>query len=54
MTKLLGGALLVGMGLMWARGLEPFAAEERTRVEGGVRRGPGGVLLWTGGLHGGK
>lgn len=52
--KWIGGIVVLGYALMAFSGWEPFAREQRGKVTGDVRRGPGGVLLWTGGFQGGK
>ncbi|EAU69419.1 hypothetical protein STIAU_3691 [Stigmatella aurantiaca DW4/3-1] len=52
--KYFGGLVLLLYGAMAFSGWEPFTKEERGKVSGDVRRGPGGVLLWTGGFQGGK
>lgn len=52
--KWFGGlVLLLYSGLAFS-GWSPFTDEERGQVPANVRRGPGGVLLWTGGYMGGK
>lgn len=53
MTKWVGGVLLLLFGVMLFTGYEPFTRATRG-VPPGARRGPGGVWLWPGGLHGGK
>lgn len=35
-------------------GYRPFTRDERGRLPGDARRGPGGVIFWTGGFQGGK
>lgn len=52
--KWFGGLVLLGYAAMMVSGWSPFTREERDRVPGNVRRGPGGILLWTGGFQGGK
>ncbi|XXF79262.1 hypothetical protein P2318_05775 [Myxococcaceae bacterium GXIMD 01537] len=52
--KWFGGLVVLGYATMGFLGWEPFTTEERGKVTGDVRRGPGGVLNWTGGFHGGK
>ncbi|MFY2559184.1 hypothetical protein ACN469_16245 [Corallococcus terminator] len=52
--KWFGGLVLLGYTTMMVSGWSPFTSEERDRVPGNVRRGPGGILLWTGGFQGGK
>ncbi|WP_224242299.1 hypothetical protein [Hyalangium gracile] len=52
--KFFGGLVVLAYAFMAFTGWEPFATEERGKVPDDVRRGPGGVLLWTGGFQGGK
>ncbi|MFB1479493.1 hypothetical protein [Corallococcus sp. RDP092CA] len=52
--RYLGGLVLVAYAWATYTGWAPFSDEERGKVTGDVRRGPGGVLLWTGGFMGGK
>ncbi len=52
--KWFGGVVLLAYVALTMSGWSPFTKEERDRVPGNVRRGPGGVLLWTGGYMGGK
>ncbi|CAM4532658.1 MULTISPECIES: hypothetical protein [Myxococcus] len=52
--KWFGGLVLLGYAALTISGWSPFTKEERDKVPGNVRRGPGGVLLWTGGYMGGK
>ncbi|MCE9669287.1 hypothetical protein LY474_15860 [Myxococcus stipitatus] len=52
--KWFGGVVLVLYALVMMTGWAPFSGEEKDKVPGNVRRGPSGVLLWTGGFQGGK
>jgi hypothetical protein len=52
--KYFGGLVVLLYAVMAFSGWEPFTTEERGRVPDDVRRGPGGVLLWTSGFQGGK
>ncbi|MFP2908971.1 hypothetical protein ACLESD_28805 [Pyxidicoccus sp. 3LFB2] len=52
--KYFGGLVLLGYAALTLSGWWPFSSEQRDQVPGNVRRGPGGILLWTGGYQGGK
>jgi hypothetical protein len=52
--KWYGGLVLLIYALLMLTGWTPFGSEQKDQVPGNVRRGPGGVLLWTGGYQGGK
>lgn len=52
--KYFGALVLLGYAALMVTGWSPFSNEERDQVPGNVRRGPGGILLWTGGYQGGK
>lgn len=52
--KFFGGLVVLAYAAMTFSGWEPFTTEERGKVPDDVRRGPGGVLLWTSGFQGGK
>jgi hypothetical protein len=52
--RLFGGLVVLAYAAMALTGWEPFTTEERGKVPDDVRRGPGGVLLWTSGFQGGK
>ena len=46
--------IMLGYAVMAFTGYEPFSSHERSKVPPDARRGPGGVLLWHSGIHGGK
>lgn len=52
--KYFGGLVLVGYALLTMSGWSPFGGGQRDQTPGNVRRGPGGILIWTGGYQGGK
>ena len=52
--KWFGGLVLLAYAGLTMSGWWPFSSEQRDQVPGNVRRGPGGILLWTGGFQGGK
>jgi len=52
--KYWGALILLGYAVMAFTGYEPFSSHERSKVPPDARRGPGGVLLWHSGIHGGK
>jgi hypothetical protein len=53
--KWYGGLVLAIYALLMLTGWSPFGGNERRdQATGNVRRGPGGILIWTGGYQGGK
>lgn len=52
--KWFGGLVVLAYAAAAFTGWAPFSDEDRGKVPENVRRGPGGVLLWTGGFMGGK
>ena len=53
--KYFGGGVLALYAVLMLTGWSPFSDERKSQVApGNVRRGPGGILLWTGGFQGGK
>jgi hypothetical protein len=52
--KWYGGVVLAIYALLTLTGWTPFSSGQRDQVPGNVRRGPGGILIWTGGYQGGK
>ena len=52
--RFVGGVFVLLFAYMAFTGYRPFTRDERGRLPGDARRGPGGVIFWTGGFQGGK